>query len=85
MSRTKKHKLTGAKSVSTQCSNHNSYNYCRDNRTYRSNKLLEASNMDMDKFFKETNFDEAEKNATEKAEAIPDVIEDEEDCIGCKI
>ena len=34
MSRTRKHKLTGAKAVSYSCENHGSCEWCRNNRTY---------------------------------------------------
>lgn len=34
MSRTRKHKLTGAKSVSHSCENHGSCPWCKGNRTY---------------------------------------------------
>ena len=44
MSRTKKHKLTGAKAVSHQCENHGSCEWCRRNRTY--NELRDKEKAD---------------------------------------
>ena len=44
MSRTRKHKLTGAKAVSHQCENHGSCEWCRRNRTY--NELRDKEKAD---------------------------------------
>lgn len=44
MSRTRRHKLTGAKAVSHQCENHGKCEWCRRNRTY--NELRDKEKAD---------------------------------------
>lgn len=41
--------------------------------------------MDLDKFFEETDFSEAEKKAQSKSELKPEITDDDADCDGCKI
>ena len=52
MSRTKKHKLTGAKAVSHQCENHGACEWCRRNRTYNELRDKEKAEYD-EKTYKE--------------------------------
>lgn len=52
MSRTRKHKLTGAKAVSHSCENHGSCDWCRRNRTYNELRDKEKAEYD-EKTYKE--------------------------------
>lgn len=40
MARTKKHKLTGAKAVSTRCRNNGTCSHCKKNRLYKNLKRI---------------------------------------------
>jgi hypothetical protein len=55
MSRTRKHKLTGAKAVSHQCENHGSCEWCRRNRTYNELRDKEKAEYD-EKTYKEEQY-----------------------------
>lgn len=50
MSRTRKHKLTGAKAVSHSCENHGSCDWCRRNRTYNELRDKEKAEYDEKEF-----------------------------------
>ena len=44
MSRTIKQKKTGGKAVSHSCKNNGTCSYCTDNRLYKNNKRIQATN-----------------------------------------
>lgn len=50
MSRTRKHKLTGAKRHSGQCRNHGACEWCRRNRTYNELRDKEKASYDEKEF-----------------------------------
>ena len=50
MSRTRRHKLTGAKAVSHSCENHGSCEWCRRNRTYNELRDKEKASYDEKEF-----------------------------------
>ena len=56
MSRTKKHKKTGAKAVSWHCRNHGECEWCRRNRTYNTLRDL-IKVKDLEKEFKDETLD----------------------------
>lgn len=55
MSRTRRHKLTGAKAFSCSCRNHGTCNWCRSNRTYNELRDLEKAEYDEKLYKKEGN------------------------------
>ena len=52
MSRTRRHKLTGAKAFSCSCRNHGSCPYCRSNRTYNELRDKEKTEYEESEFRK---------------------------------
>lgn len=53
----KRKQYRGAKACDKSCRNHGSDDWAKDNRLYRSNKLLEKSEQDLEDFHDEIDFE----------------------------